>query len=157
MIRLVLLMAAAHDFDIETTDVLQVYFQSYKSMLRPAFIKDAVSEFELSPDETLQLLKLPYGLSESSDRWFETFDNHQRKQFGIGVLRNGPALYVRREGKEVIVPSGTYVDDMVRVDTKRFRKISKKRMNYLRWQAIKSCPPLFVIFVTPKKTTGRLF
>ncbi len=73
-IRLLLALAAMHGFDIWTSDVRQAYLQSAEPLARDIFIEKPVPEFELAPEQCLQLLKPLYGLCESGDLWHKTLD-----------------------------------------------------------------------------------
>lgn len=119
-------MATDHGFEVWIADVHQAYLQSDELVSRPVFIKKTVLEFNLTADEALQLITPLYDLTESGDHWFETLDKDHREELGMDVLHSDPTLNMSREGGKVIGLSGTYVGDILRVGTERFREMSKK-------------------------------
>ena len=64
-IRILLALTAMFDFEVWTSDVSQAYLQSSLPLARDVYIKNPVKEFDLSPDECLQLILPLYGLTES--------------------------------------------------------------------------------------------
>lgn len=148
-------MDAAYKFETCTADIRQAYLQSVEPTSRPVFIKNAVLEFVLFSDESLQSFKPLCGLSESGDHWFETLDNHHEQELGMDILCSGPALYVSRESKEMNGLSGTNVDDMLRVGTKISVGSLKEHMNDLRNPAMKNDLVLPLNLNSTEETTGH--
>ena len=57
------------DFDVWSTDVKLAYLQSSEPLARRVFVSNPALEFELHPDECLELLRPLYGLSDAGDLW----------------------------------------------------------------------------------------
>lgn len=64
--------------------------------------KNVVPEFGLLANESLKLIEPLYGLSESRDHWFQTFDKHHEVELGMTTLWSRPALYYAASWQEVI-------------------------------------------------------
>ena len=124
-VRLLLALARIFGFDVWTSDVTQAYLQSILPLSREIFIKNAAPEFELDPDQCLQLLKPLYGLCESGDLWHATMDEHHRKDLGMTPLRSDPALYCLLTDHILTGLSGGYVDDLIRTGDDSFREKCK--------------------------------
>ena len=66
-IRLLLTIAAAHQFEVWISDIRQAFLESADPLSRDVYLMDLPPQFELDPHEALQLLKPLYGLCESAD------------------------------------------------------------------------------------------
>lgn len=73
---------AIFGFRLFSTDVTQAYIQSAEKLRRDIFINPP-KEFNLKPDELLQLLNPLYVLPESGDYWGRTFRGHQENDLGM--------------------------------------------------------------------------
>ena len=93
--------------------------------MRDIFTNEPVSEFELSPDQFLQLLKPLYGLCESRDLWFRTLDVRHMKDLSMRPLRSDPSLYAGMVNNSLEGLSGTYSEDMLRAGDAYFRASAK--------------------------------
>lgn len=125
-IRLLLALAAIHDFDIWTADVRQAYLQSDEMLARELFITNLVPEFELRPEQCLKLLKPLYGLCDSGDLWHKTLDKHHRCDLEMTPFRSDPALYRIMTDGVLTGLSGGYVDDLLRAGTSKFRELAQR-------------------------------
>lgn len=119
-VRLLLSLAEFHGFRTWTSDVTQAYLQSKEQLMRDFFVDHPVPEFELDPDQCLQLLKPFYGLCESGDLWHKTLDGHHKDDMGMSPMRADPAVYVIMRDVLLSGLSGTYVDDMIRAGDEHF-------------------------------------
>jgi len=128
-VRLLLALAAIHGFKVWTSDVRQAYLQSSHTLSREVFIRNPVAEFELNPEQCLQLLKPLYGLCESGDLWHKTLDDHHRRVLKMSPMRSDPALYVRMANGLLDGLSGCYVDDMIRSGQPAFQEAAKVTSN----------------------------
>eukprot|EP00171_Calliarthron_tuberculosum_P023469 IDg23469t1 len=108
-IRLLLTLAALHEFDVWTSDVTQAYLQSAIPLQRDVFIARPPPEFELDPSQCLKLMKPLYGLCDSGDLWHRTIDEHHRHDLGMTPLRSDPALYTLTNNGALYGLSGGYV------------------------------------------------
>ena len=75
-LRKFLIVANIIGFSIWVADVKFAYLQSDKSIMKRIFIRNPASEFELSPEELVGLLKPIYGLAYLGDEWRRAQDNH---------------------------------------------------------------------------------
>ena len=66
-IRIIFVVAKIKGFRIWVVDVKFTYLQSNKPLIRKIFITNPASEFKLSPEVCLKLLKPIYGLADSED------------------------------------------------------------------------------------------
>ena len=82
--------------------------------MREIYINKPVPEFELNPDQCLQLLKPLYGLCDSGDLWHDTLDKHHREDLGMKPVRSDPALYIWMVNGLLKGLSGGYVDNVIR-------------------------------------------
>eukprot|EP00171_Calliarthron_tuberculosum_P022145 IDg22145t1 len=121
-IRLLLTLAALHEFDVWTSDVTQAYLQSAIPLQRDVFITRPPPEFELDPSQCLKIMKPLYGLCDSGDLWHRTMDEHHRNDLGMTPLRSDPALYTLTNNGDLHGLSGGYVDDLLRAGTPSFRE-----------------------------------
>ena len=65
--RIILVAAKIKGIRIWIVDVKLTYLKSNKQLIRKISMANPASEFELSPEECLELLKLIYGLADSGD------------------------------------------------------------------------------------------
>lgn len=155
-IRLLLALAAMHGFDVWTSDVRQAYLQSAVPLMRDIYIRDTVPEFELSPDQCLQLLKPLYGLCDSGDLWFKTLDDHHRNDLDMSPMRSDPALYAKMVEGMLKGLSGTYVDDMMRAGDQKFRKLARVTSEKFEMAEDETPPCTFTGFRLSKGADSKL-
>ena len=91
-VRLLLALTELHGFHTWTSDVTQAYIQSAVPLMHEVFIKNPVPEFELDPNQSLQLLRPLYGLCESGDLWYNTLGNNHRNDLGMNPMRSDPGF-----------------------------------------------------------------
>lgn len=60
-------VASILDFEVWATDVKLAFLQSTKPLQCRRFMNNPAPEFELSPDECFELLRLLYGLIDTDD------------------------------------------------------------------------------------------
>lgn len=125
-VRILLSLAALLDFELWGDDVKQAYLQSMKKLNREIFIYEAVPDFELEPEECLQLLKPLYGLCDSGDLWYATMDEHLRRDIGMIQSKLDPALYTLRVKNELKGILASYVDDLLCAGKQEMRDASLK-------------------------------
>ena len=114
-------------------------------------------EFDLNPDQCLQLLKPLYGLCESGDIWHETLDKHHRDDMGMKPLRSDPALYyLLSNGILKGLSGGGYVDDLIRAGDNDFRDLSKKTNIRFDMGEDESIPCNFTGFALKRDADGDL-
>lgn len=95
-IRIILMVATPHDFDVWTTDVQQAYLQSNRIMTKAIFTRSGPVEFGLFPEIGLQPVESLCALSDSGEHWFETLENYHRNHLGMEPLGVDPALCMMR-------------------------------------------------------------
>ena len=66
-LHIILVFAKIKSFRIGVVDVKLAYLQFDKPLIRKIFITNLAPEFELSPEECLELLKPIYALPDSGD------------------------------------------------------------------------------------------
>ena len=155
-IRLLLALSVAFDFPIWTSDIRQAYLQSSIPLSREVFIRSPVPEFELKPEECLQLLKPLYGLCESGDIWHATMDRHHREDLGMTAFKLDPALYYIMSDEVLSGLSGAYVDDFIRSGDSRFREISRRTNSTFDMSDNEELPCTFSGFVLNRNTDGEI-
>ena len=124
--------------------------------MRDIFIRDPIPEFELDPSQCLQLLKPLYGLCESGDLWHRTLDEHHKRILGMTPMKFYPALYTWIKEGSVRGLSGTYVDDLLRADTKEFEENSAQTNKKFDMANKKAIPCSFTGFRLSKSSTGDI-
>ena len=67
-VRMVVIIFISKGFRAWVADVKLAYLQSEKLLIRKISLTSPAPEFELSPDECLELLKPLYGLADSVDK-----------------------------------------------------------------------------------------
>ena len=119
--------------------------------MREVFIKKPVPEFELDPNQSLQLLRPLYGLCESGDLWYKTLDDYHRNDLGMNPMRSDPAFYVSMKNNLLQGMSGTYVDDILRSGNPDFCNLAKKTS--MKFEMAENCsiPCNFVGFRLQKR------
>ena len=83
-LRIVLVVMKIKGFHIWAVDVKLAYLQSDKPLIRKMFITNPAPEFELSPEERLELLIPIYGIAEPGDERHRTLDEHV--QTGLKII-----------------------------------------------------------------------
>ena len=141
-------------FEVWTSDIKQAYLQSAEELSREIFIENPVAEFELKPDECLQLIKPLYGLCESGDLWHQTMDKHHREDLGMKPLRSDPALYVLVDNHRLKGLAGGYVDDLLRAGDRKFRQLASKTREKFEVAKDKGLPCTFTGFFLSKTRSG---
>ena len=74
------------------------------------------SEFELSPEESMELLKPIYSLADSGDEWHRALDNHVQIDLKIVLTIIYPSLYCQFEDNQLVGINGSCVDDLLRAE-----------------------------------------
>ena len=83
-------------------------------------------EFELKPEQCLQLLRPLYGLCESGDLGHRTLDEHHRQVLELKPLCSDPTLYDKMADSLLAGLSGCYMDDMIRCGRPDFEEVAQK-------------------------------
>eukprot|EP00171_Calliarthron_tuberculosum_P006602 IDg6602t1 len=78
------------------------YLQSAKLLQRDIFVLNPSEDFEISNEECFSLAKLPHGLYESGELWYETLDAYLRTDLAMKPIKTDPALYIRVKNGRVI-------------------------------------------------------
>ena len=133
-VRLLLAIAAIFGFDIWTADIRQAYLQASEPIGGHIFIKRATPEFELSPDQCLQVLQPLYGLCDAGDLWHTTLDKHRREEMRMEQFKTDCALYYQQGQKKLEGMSGFYVDDLLRTGNAIFDRNRASRIRDSKWQ-----------------------
>ena len=116
-VRIILVIARIKGFRIWVVDVMLAYLQSDKPLIWKIFITNPAPEFELSPEECLELLKPIYGLADSGGEWHRTLDDHVQIDLKITPTIIDPFLYCQFEDDHLVGINGSYVDDLLRAGT----------------------------------------
>ncbi len=127
--RLLLSLTFILGFDFWTADVTQVYVQSGNPLQRDIFIRNPAEDFELKPEECLELIRPLCGLFKSGDLWFETLDNHLREDLSMVPMKTDRALYLKVEDGNLICMNAYYVENMLRAGSTDFREHCRKRQS----------------------------
>ena len=93
------------------------YHQSDKPLIRKIFITNPVTEFELSAEECLELLKPTHGLADSADEWNRALDNHVQIDWKMIPTIVDSSLYCQYEDDQLVGINGSYVDGLFRAGT----------------------------------------
>lgn len=126
-ISMVAALAAVFGFRLWSHDVSQAYLQSADRLMRDVFIKPS-REFELNPDQLLQLLKPLYGLPDSGDYWHTTFAQHIEKDLGMTRMVGDLSTFFKYIRGRLAGIAGTYVDDCLMTGNDEFRKLTDKTL-----------------------------
>ena len=94
-VRITLVIAKAKGFRIWVVDVKLAYLQSDKPLIRKIFIRNPAPEFELTPEQCLELLKPIYGLADSGDQWHSTLDDYIQNDLNMTPTIIDPSLYCK--------------------------------------------------------------
>ena len=109
-----------------STDVKLAYPQSVILLQRCVFIRNPADEFELAPDERLELLKPLYGLSDFGDKWHSTLCEHLIS-LGLTPSKADPSLMFKHNSEHQLIGIyGSYVDDLLRAGDNEFVQLYKK-------------------------------
>lgn len=155
-VRLLLTVSRIFGFDVWTGDVKQAYLQSISALDRDVFIKNPTEEFELPDNMALKLLKPLYGLCDSGDLWYETIDNHHKKDLGMISTKLDPALYYLIENDVLIGMIGTYVDDILRCGDNNFKQKAQSTHETFEMDKDEFLPTEFTGFEIKKNSYGEV-
>lgn len=155
-VRLLLALAGIFGFDIWTADIRQAYLQASEPLERDVFIGKPVAEFDLSPDQCLNLLRPLYGLCDAGDLWHTTLDKHHRHDLKMKPFRLDPALYYILSNGFLKGLSGSYVDDLIRCGNKEFRELSKKTNERFEMAEESKLPSEFTGFVIDRDKDNNI-
>ena len=101
-------------------------------LLWDIFLTKDIPEFDLEPPQAMNLMKILYGVCDSSDLWRQTLDSHHRED-PITPMRSDPKLYIARDSHGMIQDfSGGYVDDMLRAGNEKLRQLAAKTSERFR-------------------------
>lgn len=76
-----------------TVDIRHSHLQASEPLEREVFITKPASEFELSRDQNLELLKPLHGLCDAGDPWHINIEKNHRNKMGMILFRIDMALY----------------------------------------------------------------
>ena len=145
-VRLMLSFACIFGFEVWTSDVRQAYLQSAEPLSRAIYIGKPSTEFSLDPKQCLQLLTPLYGLCESGDLWHATLDKHHRQDLGMTPLDTDPALYYLVMDNSLAGLSGSYVDDIIRCGTDKFKSHCRSTGKRFEMSGTETIPCIFTGF-----------
>ena len=126
---IILVVAKIKGFRICIVDVRTAYLQSVKPFMRKIFVTNHASEFKISPEECLELLKPIYGLADSEDIWHRTLDDHVQIELKMTPTIIYPSLYFQIEDEQLFIINGSYVDDLLRAGTFKRKLIQMLPLN----------------------------
>ena len=107
-------LANIFGFKIWSADVNLAYLQSSEPLERKMYIPNPVPELNLSYNGGLVLPKTLYGLSDSGDLWYISFDNHMKKYLRMKPVITDPVLNIKlNKLGELIEIHGSYVHDFL--------------------------------------------
>ena len=104
-------------FRILVIDATLAYLQSYKPLTKKLFIIDPAPEFELSPEEFPEPLKLICGLADSRNDCHGTLDGHILIDLKMTPTVIDPSLYHQLVDDQLDEINGSYVDDLLQAGT----------------------------------------
>lgn len=109
-----------HVCDIWSADVRQAYLQSDEQLSPELFSRKPVPEFELRPEECIQMFKPLYGLYDSRDLWHRKIDDQQWLNWGMNPFPSDPDLYKLMSDGILMGLIGRYIDDLLRAYSSSF-------------------------------------
>lgn len=125
-IRLLISLAAIHNFTVWIYDVKQAYLQSAHPLGGSTYIRGPLPESNISKDNLLKLLKPLYGISESGGLCHKNLKDLYRRDLSMNPLPSGSALFCYNTSTSLLKGlSGTYVDEMIRVGSPAFYEMAK--------------------------------
>ncbi len=124
-IKMLIGIASIFGLRLFSSDVIQSYIQSLENLQRKVLIKPT-KEFNLKPNELLELLKPLYGLAESGDYWGRSFRYHLIEELGMQTGVSDASLFYKKLGERLVGLCGNYVDDTLHAGTKEYSDLCKK-------------------------------
>ena len=114
---MILIISRARRFLLWVVDVNLAYLRSDKPLISKISITNTAPEFELSPDECLELLKPIYDLADLGDQWHQILHDHLQMDLEMTTTIIDPSLYYKFEGDQLAGINGSYVDNLLRART----------------------------------------
>lgn len=103
------------------------YLQSTEPLTRRVFIKNPSKEFELNRDEYFELLKPLFGLRNSEDLRHKTLLELLTNDLNMQPTKADPSLYFINRLSKLIGINGSYVDELLRAETRNLKEIANRR------------------------------
>ena len=107
-IRAILAMVPSMGLKIRQLDIKGAYLNG---ILREKVYMKQPEGYEDGTDRICELLKTLYGLKQAGREWNKEFDS-KMKGFGYNRTRSDPCVYIRRDGKDVVILT-VWVDDIL--------------------------------------------
>ena len=124
-VKILVGLAAVFDFRLFSTDVTQAYLRSAEDLMRDVYIKPS-SEFKLSPNRLLTLLKPLYGLVDSVDYWGRTLRDHILKDIQMTASTTYGAFFFKKIANHLAGLCATLVDDCLHSRNKKFSQLRQR-------------------------------
>ena len=126
--RIIVSVAAIKSFRLFSHDMTQAYLQSDETLTRKVFLlpkRKDMGHFRISEKEIPQLLRPIYDMTDASDYWGVTVDNHAKNDLGLVPLLGDPSLYIKRNEEDVDGLLGMCVDDRCLAGNEKMQQLTK--------------------------------
>lgn len=120
-IRLLVSLATIFGFKLWSQDMTLAYIQGADKILRKIYIKGK-PEFQLAPNQLLEILRPLYGLADSGDYWHATFLKHLKKDLGMHSTACDLSLFFKQLSGTLHGIVATHVDDTLSAGDKKFEQ-----------------------------------
>lgn len=113
-VKMIVSTAALMSFRIASIDFRQAYLQASESMSRTIFVKPKKADHDILGVTEQQLLRLKkplYGICDSGDYWYDTFNRFTLNDLKLKALKGDMAVFYGKGGECLSGMLGSYVDD----------------------------------------------
>lgn len=91
--------------------------------MRDVYLKPP-DDFNVDPDQLLQLVNPLYGLSEIGGYWDRNLRTHWQEDLGMNICVSDPAFFYKQDGHEGICTN--YVDDSLHTGSNAYSNLTRK-------------------------------
>lgn len=123
-IRLLVSLATIFGFRLWSEDMTLAYIQGAERILRKVYLKGK-PEFQLAPNQLLEILRPLYGLADSGDYWHATFLRHLKQDLEMRPSACDLSLFFKQLNGSLQGLVATHVDDTLSAGNSGFEKYTQ--------------------------------